>query len=232
MDKEISGITGHYIICGYGRVGGEACRHLVADDVAVLVVDRDGEALIDLAATGVPHLRGDAVEESVLRAAGIERARGLLLTLSHEADNVYVTLLARDICTGLQIIARSVTEQGERRLLAAGADRVVSPERIGARSMSNSVTRPHTVDFTDIVTASQGLDLQLDEFSVPVGSSLIGKSIEECNIRRQFGVIVVGVMGADGEMAFNPAPEYRLQVDSTLIVLGKREDVTRFARSA
>ncbi len=231
MDKEISNLTAHYIICGYGRVGREACRHLVADGVAVLVVDNDAEALGDPAAAGIPYLHGNAVEESVLRAAGIERARGLLLTLSHEADNLYVTLLARDICTGLQIIARSVTEQGDRRLLAASADRVVSPERIGARSMSNSVTRPHTVDFTDTVTTSQGLDLQLDEFSVPAGSSLIGKSIEQCNIRRDFGLIVVGVMGTGGEMKFNPAPGYQLEADSILIVLGKRDDVTRFARS-
>lgn len=163
----------------------------MADHVAVLVVDIDEQALEGLASAGVPHLRGDPVDKSVLRAAGIERASGLLLTLSHEADNVYVTLLARDLCSGLQIIARSVTEQGERLLLAAGADQVVSPERIGARSMSNSVTRPHTVDFTDIVTTRHGLDLQLEELIIATGSSLIAKSIEECCIRRNFGVIVV-----------------------------------------
>lgn len=157
----------------------------------MLVVDIDEQALEGLASAGVPHLRGDPVDKSVLRAAGIERASGLLLTLSHEADNVYVTLLARDLCSGWQIIARSVTEQGERLLLAAGADQVVSPERIGARSMSNSVTRPHTVDFTDIVTTRHGLDLQLEELIIATGSSLIAKSIEECCIRRNFGVIVV-----------------------------------------
>ncbi|HJO02878.1 MAG TPA: potassium channel protein [Acidobacteriota bacterium] len=231
MDKEISRIANHYIICGFGRVGREACRHLLADGVPVLVVDINEQALGDLAA-GIPHLRGDAVEESVLRAAGIERAAGLLLTLSHEADNVYVTLLARDICSGLQIIARSVTEQGERRLLAAGADRVVSPERIGARSMSNSVTRPHTVDFTEVVTTSHGLDLQLEELSIATGSVLIGKSIQECNVRGDFGVIVVGILNIEGDIVFAPAPEYRLEAGSTLIILGKRDDVTRFARSA
>ncbi len=232
MDKEISRIANHHIICGYGRVGREACRHLLADGVSVLVIDINEEALGDLDATRVPHLRGDAVKESVLRAAGIERAAGLLLTLSHEADNVYVTLLARDLCVGLQIIARSVTEQGERRLLAAGADRVVSPERIGARSMSNSVTRPHTVDFTEIVTASTGLDLQLEELSIPTGSALIGKSIQDCNLQRDFGVIVVGILSTDGEILFDPAPEYCLEAGSTLIILGKRNDVIRFARSA
>lgn len=231
MEKEIARLHGHYIVCGYGRVGREVCDNLIADGVSLVVVEVDGEAMEGLEARGVPYIRGNAVEEAVLLAAGTARAGGLLLTMSHEADNVYVTLLARDLRPDLTIIARSTTEQGERRLVAAGADRVVSPERIGGRSMSNSVTRPNTVDFTEIVTAHESLELQLEEQAISDASSLVGKSIEECNIRRNFGLIVVGILGPDGDMVFNPAPGYRLEAGSTLIILGERDAVRRFARA-
>lgn len=229
MHREISRLRDHTIIAGYGRVGREVCRNLRADSVELVVVDRNGEALAELADHGVAFVQGDAVEEHVLTAAGIDRARGIVLTLASEADNVYVTLLARDLRHDLQVIARSVSPQGERRLIAAGADRVVSPERIGARAMSNSVTRPTTVEFTEIVTARENLDLQLEEVALTAESSLAGKSIEECNVRRSFGLIVVGILTVEGEMVFNPAPGYRLTAGSTLVVLGRRDDLDRFA---
>lgn len=232
MVRDIARLENHLILCGYGRVGREVCRNLLADEVPLIVIDRDEKALAGLDDLGVPHLRGDAVEEEVLTSARIQHARGLLLTLSSEADNVYVTLLARDLRPDLLVIARSVSEQGERRLVAAGANRVVSPERIGARSMSNTVTRPSTVDFTEIVTARENLELQLEEIRLSSDSPLSGKSIEECNIRRNFGLIVVGILSADGEMLFNPAPGQRLEAGATLIVLGRREDLRRFAAAS
>jgi voltage-gated potassium channel len=228
MDKEISTLESHFIVCGFGRVGREICRNLLADSVPIVIVDVNESAVDAAGAMNVPFVRGDAVEEDVLEAAGIDRARGLLLTLSNEADNVYVTLLAKERRSDLQIIARSVTDQGERRLLAAGANRVVSPERIGARSMSNTVTRPSTVMFTDVVTAHENLDLQLEEMALSTSSSLVGNTIQECNIRRNFGLIVVGILTPEGAMVFNPTPDYRLEAGATLIILGQRDDLRRF----
>lgn len=228
MEREIARLRDHYILCGYGRVGQEVCRNLLSDGVTMVVIDRDEVALAALADDGVPFVVGNAVEEDVLLDAGLERAKGLLLTLSNEADNVYVTLLARDLRSDLMVIARSVSSQGERRLVAAGANRVVSPERIGARSMSNTVTRPSTVEFTEIVTAHENLELQLEEVRLSKQSQLLDRSIEECHIRRNFGLIVVAILTPEGEMVFNPAPGYRLTADSTLVVLGRRDDLKRF----
>lgn len=229
MDKEISRLVDHFIVCGYGRVGREVCRNLQADDVPFVVIDVDPEALDDLSSGDIPHVQGNAIEEAVLERAGIDRARGLLLTLSNEADNVYVTLLAKERRRDLPIIARSITEQGERRLVAAGVNRVVSPERIGARSMSNFATRPSTVEFTEIITARQNLGLQLEEQRLGETSQMAGKSIEECRIRRDFGLIVVGILTPEKDMIFNPSPAYRLEAGSTLIMLGRQEDLRRFA---
>jgi len=232
MDREISALRDHVIICGFGRVGKEVSRNLISDDVPMVIVDISDSAAEDAAQVDVPFVRGNAVEEDVLEAAGIDRARGLLLTLSNEADNVYVTLLAKERRQDLQIIARSITEQGERRLLAAGASRVVSPERIGALSMSNTVTRPSTVRFTEVVTTREKYDLQLEEIRLTSHSALLGKSIEECNIRRNFGLIVVGILTDAGEMVFNPPPNYQLESGATLIVLGRANDLRQFKSEA
>jgi len=229
MDKGIARLKDHIIVCGFGRVGQEVCRNLVADGVPLVVVEHDDEQLRRLADQGLPFVRGDAVEESTLIAAGLERARGVLLTLSYEADNVFVTLIAKDSRADLLVIARSISESGERRLKAAGADRVVSPERIGARSMSNSVSRPNAVDFTEIVTARDRLSLEIDEQRISSDSRLVGNTIRECEIRRKYGLIVVGVVTAGGETIFNPEPGTTIEADSTLIILGEPDDVQRFA---
>lgn len=229
MKREIDQLRDHYILCGYGRVGREVCRNLQADGVSLVVVDRDEEALAELTDMSVPFVIGDAADEDVLEQAGLSRARGLVLTLSSEADNVYVTLIARELRDDLLVIARSVSGPGERRLVAAGADRVVSPERIGARSMSNSVTRPSTVEFTEIVTAHENLELQLEEVRLGDRGEMVGQSIQECNIRRNFGLIVVAILTPGGDMVFNPPPEYRLTAGATLVVLGQRDDLKRFA---
>ncbi len=231
MDKEIARLTDHMIVCGFGRVGQEVCRNLVADGVPLVVVEEDDEQIRRLDGQGLPFIRGDATEETTLIAAGLHRARGVLLTLSYEADNVYVTLIAKDSREEILVIARSVSPAGERRLKAAGADRVISPERIGARSMSNSVSRPNAVDFTEIVTARDRLSLEIDEQRISGSSRLVGKTIRECEIRRKYGLIVVGIVTADGETLFNPEPGIKIDADSTLVILGEPDDVRRFADS-
>lgn len=232
MDREISALDRHVIVCGFGRVGREVARNLRADDVPVVIVDVSEDAADAAAELNLPFVRGNAVDEEVLDSAGLDRATGLLLTLSNEADNVYVTLLAKERRRDLTIIARSITEQGERRLRAAGVSRVVSPERIGALSMSNTVTRPSTVKFTEVVTTRENFDLQLEEIKLTAASALLGKSIEECNIRRNFGLIVVGILTGEEDMVFNPPPDYRLQSGATLIVLGRAKDLGRFRGAA
>lgn len=231
MDKEIAQLRNHMIVCGFGRVGQEVCRNLTADGVPLVVIEQDPEQVAELERGTMPHMQGDATDENILLAAGLESARGILLTLPYEAANVYVTLIAKEHRRDIHVIARSVSAAGERRLKAAGADRVVSPERIGARSMSNSVSRPNAVDFAEIVTARESLSLELEELPVAAPSRLVGKTIRDCDIRRQYGLIVVSIVAPSGEMIFNPNPEAIIEADSTLILLGERSDVHRFAES-
>ena len=231
MERELARLDGHHIVCGYGRVGQEVCEILRSEGVAVAVVDSDAEVTNHAADNGLPAITGDATDEDVLRRAGLERAAGLLLTLSDDADNVYVTLIARDLRPDASVIARSVTAQGERRLYAAGADRVVSPERLGAWRLAQSVVRPTVYEFTEIVAARENLELQLEEQLVDDRSRLVGRTLAETDIRKSFSLIVVAVLDSGRKMLYNPSPDHQISEGSTLILLGRRDDLERFAAS-
>ena len=229
MDRQISKLCEHFVICGYGRVGKNVCADLIAEGLEVVVVESDEHVVQQHVSDPVMFVVGDATEDEVLDSAGIRKARGLILALSNEVDNVYVTLLARESFPDLQILARGSTDRGQQRLRAAGADRVVSPERMGARELAQSVLRPTVVEFIKLATAHENIELQIDEQSIGEDSQLVGQTIAACDVRRKFGLIVVGVMTRDGEMSFNPAPEHRIEARSTLVLLGRKTDLQRFA---
>lgn len=232
VEREVGRLRDHWVVCGYGRVGRVVVQELAGEGVSLVVIDDDDKVLQRVADDGQLAVKGDATEEATLQLAGIERAQGLILCLPHEADSVYVTLAAKDLYPDLFILARSISENGDRRLLAAGADRVVSPNIIGGHRLAQSVLRPSVVEFVDIVTGRRALEeLQLEELQVGEKSGLSDRSIRECDIRGRFGLMVVGLVTAGGELVFNPSPSERIDVGSTLIVLGKREDLDRFRKA-
>ena len=229
MERDINKLSDHYIVCGYGRVGRVVCGELAKSGVAFVVVD-SSEAMGDrIENDGFLFWRGDATEEATLLGAGIERSKGAILALPNEADNVYVTLLAKEIDPDLFVLARSISDHGDRRLKAAGADRVVSPNIIGGYRMAHSVLHPSVVEFIDIVSGNANVEeLEIQAISVPEGSKLTGRTIEEMDIRRRYGLLVVGRQRRDGSVAFNPSPNDAIEAGSMLIVLGHRGDLDRF----
>lgn len=229
MERDIKRLRDHYVVCGYGRVGRVVCSELADDGVDLVVVDRDDEIIRRAEEDGHLGVVGDATEEAVLEAVGVEHSAGLILTLPDEAANVYVSLIARDLYPDVFVIARSVSDGGERRLRAAGADRVVAPNIIGGHRIAQSVLRPQVVEFVDIVTRRKALaELQLEELRVGPGSRLRGRSIMDCDIRGRYGLMVVGLLRPDGDLLFNPSPHDMIDEGTTLIVLGRHEDLERF----
>lgn len=232
MERDITKLSEHYIICGYGRVGRVVCQELAKAHAPFVVVDRSEAMEERIEADGHLVWRGDATEEDTLRAAGLERAKGVILALPSEADNVYVTLLAKDLRPDVFILARAISDHGDRRLKAAGADRVVSPNLIGGYRMAHSVLHPSVMEFIDIVSGhAEMTELELQELEVPEHSSLAGLSIGESDIRRRFELLVVGRVDSDGTVAFNPAPTDTIEAGSMLIVLGHRANLDRFAEA-
>lgn len=220
--KRINELSDHYIICGYGRVGERLAEDLRRENRPVVVVDISEEAISALAEEDFLYVRGNAEEEETLREAGIERARGLILTLPEDSSNVFVALTAREMNLDLFILARTVDHDNRSKLLNAGANKVIAPAEVGADRMAQVVLRPHTDEFLEHVLHTSALSRQIDEVPVHENAPLAGQTLAESNFRQQFEAIVIGIIDADtGTMTFNPSSSERIDAGDILIVLGE-----------
>ena len=231
LEYKIETLRGHYIICGYGRIGRHIC-HIIAREVPFVVVENDPERIKELENDGFIYFQGDATHEDVLKKVGIERAKGLVAVLGSDADNVYITLTARSLNSDLFIIARADEEHVVRKLERAGADKVISPYLIGARRMAMTISRPAVTDFLELATPEANLELQLEEVRIYAQSDLVGKKLIESGIRQFSGAIILAVRKVTGEMVFNPPPDYVLEPGDTLVALGDRKGLPRLEEVA
>jgi voltage-gated potassium channel len=222
----------HFIVCGYGRIGRTVTDEFRRQHVPCVVIDRDPERVHEIIEGGGLAVAADASSEDVLRRVGIDRARGLIAAVSTDAENVYTVLSARLLKPDLFIIGRAESEDAKRKLLRAGADRVVSPYQPGAPIIPMCSLPPAVVDFVHLATSSQHLDLSMEQVRIDSASPLAGQSFIGVNLRQRFGVVVVGVQRADGRMEFNPAPDVVMQPGDQLVVLGPPDDVKRIEAAA
>ncbi len=219
MEREISRLSDHYIICGAGRVGRSAARELARRPAPFLIIEQS-EAKAARYNDEWLIMIGDATQEQTLRDAHIERARGLVAATTTDATNLYIVLTARGLNPRLKIIARASEEDAEKHLLTAGADSVVSPYLFAGQRIAQSFLRPHVVSFLDTATTHLGMDLEIGEISVPKHSSFAGKTIESSRIRQDRGVIILAIKREQG-MRFNPSPEDRIEPGDYLIAMGE-----------
>lgn len=219
--SEINELSGHYIICGYGRVGERLAEDLEAVNKPVVVVDNADDVIADLRTNDLLHIQGNAEEEGVLEKAGIDRAYCLILALPQDSINVFVALTARQMNPDLFILARTVDHDNRKKLLHAGADKVIAPSEVGADRMAQVVLRPNVDQFLERVLHTNSLSLQIDEVEIHPDAPLAGQSLAESNFRQQFDAVVIGIIDADTkEMTFNPTPSARIEAGDILIVLG------------
>lgn len=226
MEKDIRKIRDHYLICGYGRMGKIICREFQSKPVPFIVIEKEERNFRNIP-VDILAIQGNATEESVLVEAGIDRARGLVSVASSDADNVYITLTAVGLRPDLYVVARAGEVGSEQKLLRAGASKVVSPYTIGGTGIANAILRPAVVDFIELVTKREHLELQMEEVLVGDGSSLGDKTILETGLRQNLGIIVVAVKKKDGHMEFNPSPQTMVEAGDRLIVLGGGEGLSR-----
>jgi voltage-gated potassium channel len=216
-------LTNHFILCGYGRIGGTIAAEFTRQQVPFVVVDRDPDKVHAILAGGGLAVEADATSEDVLRRVGLDRARGLIAAVSTDAENVYTVLTARVLRPDLFIIARVESDDAEPKLKRAGANRVISPYTLGAIQMAHTALRPAVVDFMRLATSSEHMDLAAEQIELGEGGVLVGRSIRELELRQRFGVIVVAIRRASGDMEFNPSPDARLQAGDQLILLGSAD---------
>ena len=220
-ERMIDALTNHFILCGAGRIGLIIADEFRRQQVPFVVIDRDPDAVQAVIARGDLAVEADASREDILQRLGIDRARGLIAALGTDAENVYAILTARGLRGDLFIVARADSDDAGRKLLRAGADRFISPYQIGATQMAQTALRPAVVDFVQLATSSENLELAMEQVKIAPESALGGRSIVEANLRQQFGVIVVGIQRCDGRMEFNPEPDTIMHAGDHLIVIGR-----------
>jgi voltage-gated potassium channel len=223
--RMIERMSGHEIVCGYGRMGRAVVDELRHAGRQVVVVDTRVTRMQEVAELGLPAVTGDATLEATLLSANAQHARGLVSCLNDDAYNVYTVLTARSLNQNLFIVARATEEGAERRILQAGADRVVNPYHLGGARLAHLVVKPAIVNFFDASVG--GSELQLDQTSIGADSSIAGKTLAEASIRQRWGLSVVAVQ-RDDEVATTPPADFRLQVGDLMVVFGSRLQIQAF----
>ncbi|HET7209793.1 MAG TPA: potassium channel protein [Terriglobales bacterium] len=231
MEREISRLSDHYIICGVGRVGRSAARELARKPVPFVVVEQNEAKAQRYTGENWLILVGDATQESTLREAGIDRARGLVAATTTDATNLYIVLTARGLNARLNIVARASEDDAEKHLLKAGADSVVSPYAFAGQRIAQSFLRPHVLSFLDTATTHLGVDLEIGEVYVSPSSTFAGKTIETSRIRQDRGVIILAIKRGTG-MRFNLAPDDRIEAGDFLIAMGEPGQLRHLEQSA
>ncbi|MGO9465997.1 MAG: potassium channel family protein [Isosphaeraceae bacterium] len=231
MIKRIEALSGHTIVAGYGRVGALVCDGLVEREHPFVAIDRSPERSSELEARGFIFVAGDATEEAVLRKAGIERAKVLVSCMPNDAENVFITLTARQMCSGLTLIARAEQPGTPRKLKQAGADHIVMPAAIGAHRIVSLLTNPAAVEFAELVTSRSTVAIEMDEMLIQSASAIAGHSLRDADIKRRTGVIVVAIKRSDGRVVFPPSSDELLSPGDSVVVLGQREHLDQFRKA-
>lgn len=228
MEKEISKLKDHFIICGAGRVGRRVASEVAARNLSLVIVEQDPGKARWAQEQNFPLILGDATNEAVLNQARIEYARGLASAVTSDAQNVYIVLTARGMAPDLPIVARASEEAAESKLLKAGATTVISPYSYAGIRIARMLTRPNVQRFIDLALSSLtdgDLDLQIEEVRVAETSRLVGSSLRETDARRRLGVIVLAIRNKDGHLEFNPGPDHTISAGDHLIAMGDSQNL-------
>lgn len=229
MEQRIRAMNGHVVLCGWGRVGSSIARYVSGAGTDIVVVEKSADRL---AAVNVPYVHGDATDDSVLREAGIDRARVLVTALSDDADNLYVTLTARSLRPDLFIVARAVSDSADAKLRQAGADRVVNPQSIGGQRMAAFAMQPHVAEFVDVVMHDGSLEFRLEQVVVDRGSPLSGQTLRSARLHERTGALVLAMRNSEGTFRTNPGSEDHIEPGDVLIVIGTSAQVDSLSTMA
>ncbi|MBV8383309.1 MAG: potassium channel protein [Planctomycetaceae bacterium] len=230
MRRQIEEMSGHTVVAGFGRVGSLVCDDLAAAEVSFVVIERSPEKVGEIEGRGFLYVIGDATEEKVLREAGLERARTLVTAMPSDAETVFITLTARQMCPGVMIVARAEQPSTLKKLRQAGANHVVLPAAIGANRIVSLLTNPTAVEFTELVTQRSRLAIEMDDIPIKPGSPLEGKTLRDADIGRRTGVIVIAIKRVDGRVEFPPSGDEPFALGDNIVILGHRSNLEQFRR--
>jgi len=229
MDREIQRLKNHVILCGYGRMGRHIASDLAEARVPFVVLESDSQMATVLEEHGYLHIIGDASSDELLKAAGVERAKGLIAVVSSDAENVYTTLTAKSINPAVTIVARALTDESAPKLRTAGADRVIKPYEMVGRRIAQLVIRPAMVEFVDTIARSNAGEITMEEMTVSKDSSLIGIALRDTPIRSRLNVIIVAIRRGEDDLVYNPGPDAHFEVGDRLVAIGRSEQLAELS---
>ncbi len=223
--RVIERLSGHYIICGYGRVGRQVAAEFKDAGVRYVVLDFNPEVLEVAQAEDVPYVDGSGTKDEDLANAGLERAHGLVACSDSDVDNLYIALSARAARPDLLIVARASTEDAAEKMLRAGADRVVQPYSAAGQEMAKLVLKPQVAAFLDIVSRHGGPDLRFEEIEITATCAQAGRTIRDVRVRHETGALIVALKKPDGRFDTTPDPDTRLDAGDVLIAVGTESEL-------
>ncbi|MBN1939941.1 MAG: potassium channel protein [Candidatus Aminicenantes bacterium] len=224
MEKNMARMRDHVVVAGFGRMGEIVCRELSEAGVDFLIIENSPQRYAMAEENNYPVLNANATDEGALQAGGIEKARVFISLLSDDADNILSVITAREINPALLIIARALDAANEKKMVRAGASRVVSPYELTSHRIVRMVAKPNIVDFFDVLLSARNVALSLEELLIREQSDLNGRAIREAGFRERFKAIIVAVR-REQEMIFNPSPDLVIKTGDILILIGERESL-------
>ena len=231
VGKKIKSLKDHYIICGYGRIGRIICNGLIGKSIPLIIIEKDESVREQLELDNLLYLDGDATDEDTLIEAGIEMAKGLVSVVSSDAENLYICLTARELNSRLYILSRAEDEISERKLLRAGADKVVLPYMLGGRRMVQAIIRPTVSDFLESAVHDRNFELDIEEIAAGEDSPLIERTLVDSGIRQEMDIIIIGIKQKDDTMIFNPSSQTKINRGDTLIAMGTNKDLEKLRKA-
>ncbi len=227
--KSIQKLQNHYIICGFGRMGRIICEELTEKGIPWVVLENDEEVLEEIERLGYAYMKADATSDEELVVAGIERAAGLVSVVTDDAQNVFIVLTARGMNPKLRIVARSAAEESIKKLVRAGANKVISPYFLGGQRIAQAIMRPTVLDFLENIIQNKEMDLVLDEIRITPRSKLVGTTLATSGLRKDYNIIILAIKSVTGSMDFNPPYNTEIKSGDTLVILGRGVDLENLA---
>ena len=231
IKRMIKKMEDHVIVCGFGRNGKEAALTLAEENKKFIIIEQK-ENVAHFISEHYPdyvYIVGDATQEEVLLQAGVKKAKAIITTLPIDADNIYIILTAREYNPDIKIITRASDEHSPVKLLRAGADKVIMPDKIGGQRMAKLVTQPDTIEFLEYIILQSGNEISLTEIPCDnIESCNLSKTIGELDVRRELGINIIGIKTKEGSYIFNPTPDLRVKDSDKLFVLGTKEQIIKF----
>jgi voltage-gated potassium channel len=231
MKHKIANMSDHQVVCGFGRTGQEVVSHFVTTGLPLVVIESDEHGIKRAQDQGHLVVEGDATEDEVLIAAGVQRAKGIVCTLPDDAANTFIALTAKGLNEQITIVARAANPGSEGKLRRAGASMVISPYVICGRRMATAVTHPLVTEFLEVIMHTPQYDLRMEQVEVDKGSIFVGQTLKDANIKQTAGVMILAI-NRGGKLISNPTPDLKFEAGDDLIGLGTEEQLKILAELA